>query len=343
MPGQKDIVFTWRKLASSLIFAIVFLAIGWSVFWYIAHRLALRELDAALAAEARVGRVWSCKTITPGGYPLSIDIGCDGFSVIADSDGRRIVAQARAASVHAPLHSPKRIVINVDSPANIEVGGLLPRVDLEWRTLQFSTRGLPDRLERLSAAGSDVSIRLGDQPPTAASLFQSNIRRAGGTAVGVYNYEFSIGGIRSRFLDATMGGEQLALVASVGSVTQIERGAKGPLRDRIESWRNAGGRVILNQLTLLKGDFAIQAEGALGLDQAHRIDGKLDLRIQNAGDRIAGIARNLGAAGPLAGALLGGMLPIDRQTGELRLPASFENGRLGVGPFKGLLPLPPLY
>ncbi len=343
MPGQFDSIFTWRKLALSVLFAIVFLATGWSIFWYVAHRLALRELQETLGQEARAGRTWTCKSISSGGYPFSININCDGFSVTADAERGAIVAHARAASVRAPLHSLKRVTVNVESPADVEIPGVVPLVGLEWKTLQFSARGLPDRLDRLSASGSDLSIRIGDAPTSQVALFQSNVRRAPGASDGAFNFEFSIGGIRSRILDLAIGGEQLALLAGVGSVTQVDRGAAGSLPERMERWRIVGGRAVVNQLTLLKGDFAIQAEGAIGLDPAHRPEGKIDLRIQNAADRISGLARNLGVAGPIAGALLGGLLPMDRQTGELRLQASLDNGQLGIGPFKALVALPPLY
>lgn len=343
MPAQRETFFTLRRLLLSVIFSFTFLGIGWSIFWYIVHGVAVRELDTALRKEAQAGRTWTCDDIVSSGYPLSIEIVCNGLSVVAEMEGRNVVAHARKASVQAALHAPKRVSINIEPPADVFVAGVLSKIDLTWRTLQFSARGLPDKLDRLSAAGSDLEIKSGDLAPTMISLFQSNIRRAVGAADSAFNYEFSIGGIRSRLLDSTLGGDQLALIAGVGSVTRTDRAATGTLKDRIEQWRQAGGRLVINQITLLKGDFAIHSEGALGLDQARRLDGKLDVRLQNAVGKVSDVARNLGAVGPIAGALIGSVLPVDRQTGEMRLAIAFENGRLGIGPIKGIVSLPPLY
>jgi hypothetical protein len=46
--------------------------------------------------------------------------------------------------------------------------------------------------------------------------------------------------------------------------------------------------------------------------------------------------------GSLIGGLLTGRTP-PQGTGQLRLALTFDRGQLGLGPLKGLVPLPPLY
>lgn len=329
-----------RKLAYAFAFSAGFLAVGWSVYWYVAHRLALGELEATLAREARQGRAWSCDSTTSGGYPFSIEIDCDRFSVSADIDSGRIVARARRAVVVAPLHTPKRVFIRVDSPADVSIGNA--RVDLDWRSLQLSARGLPGRWDRLSAIVSDAVVGLNGNPTRIAAL-QSNLRRPASATESILNYEISAAGIESTILNAALGSPDLALLASAGAISQFDRALATAPGERLEQWRAAGGRLNIAQLSFLKGRLGLQAEGGLGLDQSRRIDGKLDLRIQNAAETIANLGRQSGSLGfPLAGLLFGALLT-DRQTGETRLSISVENGRLGVGPMKNLMTLPPLY
>ena len=330
-----------RKILFSASFAVIFLAVGWSIYWYVASRLAASELQATLVREARDGRTWSCENLRSGGYPLSIDIECERLTVRAQTAGGDLVAHARGAMVRAPLYTPKRISIDVSSPGDVTAADAI-RMDLTWSAMQISTRGLPDRLDRLSVSGADATVRTSvDQAQTRIGAFQVNLRRAFGVAEPPLNYEISLAGIQSPLLDATIGGSDSALLAAVGSLTQTDKTAAGSLVERIEQWRAAGGRLTLAQFSLIKGSFAAQAEGALGLDQGHRMDGKIDLRVQNAGAPLANLAQRIGLGAlplaALAGSLFGGA------GGETRFAVSFENGRLGLGPLKGIASLPPLY
>ena len=331
-----------RKIAYSTAFAVVFLAVGWSIYWLVASRLAASELQSTLAREARDGRIWSCENMRSGGYPLSIDIECGRLTVRAQTASGELVAHASGASVRAPLYTPKRVSIDLASPGDVTAGDTL-RADLTWRRLQISTRGLPDRLDRLSVSGADAAIRTSlDSSPVRISAFQTNFRRAFGLAESPLNVEISLVGVDSGLLNATIGGAGAAAFAAVGSVTQVDRAAAGSLPERLEQWRAAGGRLVLTQMSLIKDDFAAQAEGALGLDQSRRIDGKIDLRIQNPGAPLANLAQRMGlGALPLAAALAGSLF--GSSNGQTQIAVSFENGRLGLGPLKGIATLPPVY
>ncbi len=332
----------WRKFGYAIAFFAGFLTIGWSIYWYVAHRLALGELEATLSREAGFGRTWSCGAMTSGGYPFSVEIDCDRFSVAARSQDRSITAQARRAVVRAPLYMPKRVYIQVHSPAEVSIDDA--RVDLDWRSLQVSARGLPGRWDRLSVAGADGAIRLnGNATPTRIAALQSNLRRPAHASDGILSYEISVAGIQSAIIDILLGGAEPAVVASIGSITQFDRALTSPPGDRLDQWRSAGGRLNVSQFSLQKGRFGLQADGGVGLDQTRRLDGRLELRAQNAADVIAGLGRQSGSFGlPLVGLLLRTFLT-DRETGETRLAVSFENGRVGIGPMKSLMTLPPLY
>jgi hypothetical protein len=332
---------TVRKILFSMAFAVGFLAVGWSIYWYVASRLAASELRATLARETHDGRTWSCENLQSGGYPFSIDIECDRLTVRAQTGGGELVAHARSATVRAPLYTPKRVSIDVSSPGDV-TGADAVRIDLSWRALQISTRGLPDRLDRLSVSGADAVLQTNvNSEPVRVGAFQTNFRRAFAPADAPLNYEVSFVGVESRLLDSLIGGDGSTLFAAVGSLSQIDKATTGALAERMEQWRAAGGRLTLTQVSLIKGVFAAQAEGALGLDQGRRIDGKIDLRLQNAGAPLANLAQRMGVGAlplaALAGSLFGGA------NGETRFAISFENGRLGIGPLKGIASLPPLY
>ncbi len=332
-----------RSVAFLTLFAIAFLSLGWSAYWYAAHRMAIGELRGGLAFETREGRDWACSKLLTGGYPFSVDFDCDGLVVTARIGEKSVVARARRALVRAPLYTPKRVTIDLSDPADILVDGAPVRVN--WSKLQLSARGLPDRLDRFSIAGADVAIHLpadsADATATIAALL-INLRHTPGADDLPLNFEASLAGIESPVLDSAAGGADRATFAAIGSVTHINKLAGGSLASRMDSWREAGGRVSAN-LSFVKGRIAAQAEGSAGLDQGRRLDGKFDLRMLNSGAPLADLARRFGVRGPLASLVVGSLINPDKSTGEARLAISFENGRLDLGSFKQIIALPPLY
>jgi hypothetical protein len=106
--------------------------------------------------------------------------------------------------------------------------------------------------------------------------------------------------------------------------------------ERLEVWRAAGGRLDPASLDIRKGETRLKLNGGLGLDAAHRPEGKLQLE----GDGLAPLARRFGlnldmvAAGNLLDGLLGGKPRKDDapKKAELRLPLTLANGRVAIGP-----------
>ena len=347
MPRQRLRADLVRKIAALVGFAAAFLGIGWSAYWYIAQRTALRALNAALAAEQREGRTWRCDTMSSGGYPFAVQIDCEGLTTLAETSDGTIEAHARKARVRAPLYTPKLVTVDLTAPGEISIGQSNLRIALDWNSLEISTRGLPDRLDRISIVGAraDLATSVGGvaAPPAKIAAFEAHARRAAGAPGSTYNLAVSLAGLDAKPLDAIIGGVDPAVFAAFGSVNQVDRATVGSFAERVELWRAAGGRLTVNVASLIKGSFAAQAEGSLGIDQSRRIDGKLDLRIRNASIPLANLGGLLGIPGLPVAAIAGSLLGAKRDGDETRLGVSFENGQLGVGPLKNLATLPPLY
>jgi hypothetical protein len=338
-----------RTAAYLALFACVFLIVGWSAFWFLAHRSALRELKTVLSLEAAQGRDWSCGEMTSGGYPFAIEIDCEHPAFRSTADGMAATVDLRRALIRAPLYTPKLVTIDLTGPAETVFESIPMRATVDWRALQLSSRGLPDRLDRLSIVGegAEIETRPTDAPPSRVRIvaFQTHLRRASGAIGSPYNIAASFAGVESAALDLATGSQIPAVIAAIGSVTQADKALGGGLAEKLELWRASGGRVTINLLSLQKGALAIQAEGALGLDQGRRPDGKLDLRLQNAAGPAMNLATQLGLIEPnsLAATLFRALLEGAKTGGETRIGLAFENGALSVGPLKGVLLLPPLY
>lgn len=320
-------------------FAVLFLAVGWSAYWYIAQRMALREFHAQLNREAQFGRIWSCESVTSGGYPLAVVLDCLEPKLRIEEGAATQTFSAKRALIRAQLYMPKLVEIELSAPADLETPDT--KASMDWSSLQISARGLPERLDRLSIVGRNVTARFADLPATTIETLHFHLKRTAPMHMAPYGVTAGLAGVNSPVLSAYLGPGGLALLTALGAVTQLDAANAGQWSDRMESWRAAGGRISIATLTLTRDDFALQAEGSLGLDQMHRPDGKLTINLRNAGPTLLAIFES---AGKLQRNTIGGRLAASLLSrGDLKLDASAESGALSIGPLRRAFPLPPLY
>ncbi len=335
-----------RAIVALPIGALIFLALGWSTFWLLARNKADAALTDWIAREESAGRRWSCGDRQIGGYPLVIDIRCELLAFSGDLAGAPTFARMRRVSIVAPLTAPRRI--NVEATGPLEVERNHGRLELDWSQLKIYVRGLPERVERMTLASEAVRFAFGDDARAwrgTIARVHSHFRREAGAPGAASTIESGFAGLESPDLDRLAGDTAPAQVASVISTSQFDKLTRGALAERLELWRQAGGRLHLGLIAIQKGEAAIQADGGLGLDQSHRLDGKIDVRLRQAG-RIAlnaGVNAGVLREGAMTTQLLAAFLQRAGANGETRLDLSFANGALGVGPLKNIFVLPPLY
>ncbi len=337
-PGPRAGSRALRTAAAAVFFLIFFLAVGWSGYWYIAQQIALREFHLQLEREARYGRVWSCDSVKSGGYPLAVSLDCAAPKLrIEEGLGSQTWSAARAV-IQAQLYTPNLVEIDLTGPGELVTDSAA--TSLKWSTLQISTRGLPQRLDRLSIIGRDLAAILPDRTPATAEALHFHLKRTAVGPMAPYSLTAGLAGLDSPLLSQAAGGG--ALFTLIGIVTQLDAAGIGQWADRLDAWRMAGGRLSISAISLTRGDFAVQGEGAAGLDQLHRIDGRIAVRLRNAGPLLLTMAERAGKLqrNTLAGQLTAGLLG---RPGELKFDVAAENGALSVGPLRRLLQLPPLY
>lgn len=320
-------------------FAVLFLALGWSAYWYVAQRMAMREFHAQLEREAQFGRIWSCESVTSGGFPLAVMLDCLEPRLRVEEGLETHNLSARRAVIQAQLYMPKLVEISLSTPASLETNGV--KTSIDWSSFQISTRGLPDRLDRLSIVGRDLTVASDGLPTTTAETLHFHLKRTSAAFMAPYGVTAGLAGVNSPAFARYIGPGGRGLLTMLGAVTQLDAASAGHWIDRLESWRAAGGRISIAALSLTRDDFALQAEGALGLDLLHRPDGKVAVNLRNAGPALLAMFEGAGKlqrntiSGRIAAAVL--------SKGDLRLDASAENGALSVGPLQRVLALPPLY
>jgi len=312
----------WKLYAPYV--ALLVLALGWSVYWYVASRATQQALESWFAQERSFGRVWSCGERTVGGYPFRIELRCSNPSF----EGRLGAAQGKArigdllAASH--LYNPKLIVGEFKSPLNFRAQDHGVEIGIEWRKLLIS--------HRMGVSPGQTSIEMEDgvlrakdpmvQIDLRSERFEFHLRPTPETEASL-DVALRFVKLQSAPLDQ-LTGETSPIDAVVSVSFAQSRAFNGAnLAQSLENWRLAQGKLQINEFKLAKANARLEIKGPLSLDEARRIRGKLDIDAN-------GLGRLLAAQG----------IPAPN---NLRLPLTLENGRASLGPLRLNLPLPPLY
>ena len=136
-------------------------------------------------------------------------------------------------------------------------------------------------------------------------------------------------------------------IAAHGTVTKAAFDPNLTLPQNMDNWRRAGGELELADLSLTQGATKFSAHGSLGLDDLHRVEGKLETESRGFEPLLLRLGVNpvLVSAGTLLSGLLGGAPPehADAQPDALLLPIAFDDGYVSIGPAQTSIRLPALY
>ncbi len=253
-----------------------------AVFWFWSISAADRQIDAWIAREAALGRVWTCPDRSIGGFPFRIEVRCPkprftrtDSPIKGELDGITAVAQ---------IYQPTLMIIEADGPLKLDDGRAVYALD--WKTLRASLRGRPgERLDRLSVEGTDLVLNWTDTMGTArnaaASRGEFHIRRDLERPAADHSYEIatSLVGFALPALDSITGGNGQAAVNFMGILTHADPFAGQGLQSELERWRSAGGQLFIRDLAISKDASRLSVQGQLALDDRARPQGALDINM----------------------------------------------------------------
>jgi hypothetical protein len=334
---------------------------GVAVVWAILSWRAGQEMDAWLQREADLGRTWSCPDRSIAGFPFRIEVTCTEPTFTGAAEGQTL--KGRVAKVHtvAQIYNPGHVIVEVDSPLLVEASGG-DRLEAEWLLGRASIQGKPGAgLDRFSAELTEPRVtvtgsRIGAATITAG-LADFHIRRAPNRPAedGAYDVASRITRATIPPLDALVGSASPAAADFVATITQAEPLAGRGLPTELERWRVAGGRMQVTSAMVSHGPRRLDASGSVGLDDAHRPQGRLDVTVSGLDELLArfGLGGRSSAIGGLIAGVLGGR-PGGAQAAEppapgsapapkgVVLPLRLDGGRVYLGPIP-VATLQPLY
>ena len=317
----------------------------WSGAWLFVRERTRSGLEAWIAREAAVGRRWSCGDRSLSGYPFRIEVRCGQFTL----DRPDVHVAIGTLVLVSQVYQPRHVIAEASGPLRVEAGAT--KAEGTWRLLQASVTLTDTGFERVSLVTDDpaVSILSPEQDPFALSSrrFEAHLRPDPQTP-NAYDLSLRSDGARIPGLDDLVGGDDPADLTASLDVTEADDLPARPLWSELERWRNVGGRLRLDSLTMRKGRRRLEAMGSLTVDDQHRPAGQLDIQAA----ALTGLLGRVTDATNLSG-LLGALIGIPSAARGARgadaplkplPPLRIEGGRLLVGPLP--IPgvrIPPLY
>lgn len=316
------------------------LVVAWTGAWFFIRAKAESEMDAWLAREAQAGRQWTCADRSITGFPFRLELRCASVR-FARSDGSFTLGPTTAV---VQVYDPRHVVLEATGPFHVEQGDLTG--DVTWKALDASFHATSDGFSRASLVVDDPTGKVlsADLGPVdfAARHLELHARPTPGRfeSDGAVDVSLRLAKAAVPRLDALAGSSD---PADIDLDTTIERATvlrTGTVARELETWRRADGRLDVTRLSIAKGERRLQAKGEVGLDEAHRPEGRFDIRAlglealvgQVMGQRFGSDKGAL--IGNLVGQFLGGL--------RKREDAGGEAQAAGADGANGLKPLPTL-
>ena len=270
--------------------AVVVLAAGWSVFWFVAAGRIDTELDGWRDREARSGRVYDCTQRKVGGFPFRLEVDCVGASVAlaaqtAEQSASKTPATARLADIHVvtQIYDPTRIIAEFTGPVTVTDLGQQPSITANWTLGQASAAGLPTAPQRVSLAFDHPSVDLitGDVPAPLlrADHLELHARLAEDSAPDNPVVEAVL-----QLVVAKVLGVHPVLQTPFNADVRVRfRGLKDvspkPWPVRFREIQAAGGRIDITQSRFEQGEVLALAAGTLSLNADGKLDGQLAMTV----------------------------------------------------------------
>lgn len=338
-----------RRAAILLAAALVVLAIGYTVVWFVAAGKVESTLDAALAREAAAGRIWTCPERRVDGFPKQMQVTCVGPTFTGTVGGQQARGSLAALIGLARIWRPNNIQFDLQGPLLAERADGA-KAQLDWSVARIALRGLPGSFERVSLIAEDLRVTAPglDSPPAAERLelhLRSAPRAAEGRAVDhSADVVLRVSGGQWAPLDRvvrTQGPIEIDLEARAQRATALLR--RGALPARLEAWRQADGQLDVTQFIARRGAARLDGTATLALDGERRLAGNANLTATGLSETLEalGVPKAALSLGAGLGALLGGKA--NAPAGSLPLPLRFERGSVFLGPAPLPVKLVPLY
>jgi hypothetical protein len=275
-------------LAALPLIVVLVLAAAWSGFWFYAAGRTEQVLSGWREREARAGRHYACGNQSIGGYPFRFELVCKAPSAEFASNDPKVAFQAANFHLAAQVYDPSLLIAEIEAPLTIAIAGEGP-LRANWSLLQISLRGLPPAPEQVSMVVDDGAVDRAGSETGGSTLRAKRIELHGRVASGSVMHR-PVLGLALTLTEVTAPSLHPILqkpldVTAVGVLRGLDNLRPQPIPARLRQLQRAGGRLEIKQARVHQADVTAVAAGSLGLTDAGRLDGELNLTVSGL-DRV---------------------------------------------------------
>jgi len=290
----------WQIVAPLIL--VLFLAVGWSVYWLTASTKAMAVVDQVLAREKAKGMEISCADRSIGGYPFKFLLDCTRLKIIRQTPSgeinltaSRLVAVIRAYDFNhiiAELYGPFELtsgrkrnsegeVVEVRKLFSGNAGTVTSSLILQDQILKETTLVIRD----LTGTLVDYSNQSAPQDITT-DLKEAviNIRTISDTSKPIGDYE-AAGVIKDLFLVGGSANFQSTKGARLDDVAMRVKLSNAPYQltgkplDWLKAWKANDGEAQITEFNATSGALKLKGKGQFNLDYRGRAQGVLKTKI----------------------------------------------------------------
>ena len=311
---------------------LVLVIVLYSVFWRVQADMLAARLDSANGGEILPGIVFAFAEKSVGGFPFRLDAVLEGVTFTDRRPDGQTSWRTERMAVHKLAYRNNLFVLEVaglqsfelpgdpDQPSRVVYitpaiarasaflsDGRLARFDLDIRDLEAKdARAAPEQKRTFSADRAQFHLFAHPDDTIDVALKIEN------AMIG--------DGYKPRLAGPLALADLRGKISQSSSFDVLERG-RGSLTDALEDWRQKGGMLSVERLTLDWARIKTNLTGALGVDGTHRLDGELMGAIDG---------------GSILGALTGGQLKLEAANATIPISLRFRNGDIEAGLASGL-------
>jgi hypothetical protein len=324
----------------SILLGLAALVGGWVLWWHVAAGQLAKSIDLWIAAREADGYKIDAARDPIVGFPFRLRTRIAAPAAAA-GDGSWSWAGPDLA-IDAPAWSPLSIAFAMPGAHRVSTEG--HRYDVQANeaggVLLLARDG---RLERLTLTAKRISAQEEGKPTaTIDSLHAELGEPAHDEAAPVpvsLSFELAVETVALPPDAAVALGPQIDRIELTGRVEGPP--PRGFDAAALSAWRDAGGAIDLDSVTLAWGPLKLTGNGSLSLDESLRPLAAASTEIQGAPEALQALAEaGLMKTNDAQLAALGMALLADGE-GRVKLPLTAEDGELSSGPIK-LATLPPI-
>ncbi|WP_102868250.1 DUF2125 domain-containing protein [Pseudovibrio exalbescens] len=314
---------------------------AWSTYWNIGSGAISDTLKNAHRIAEVEGAAFNCTNETVGGYPFRFEVTCSPLRL--ERGAQSLFAQEMRGVALA--YNPTHVILEADSPFEVIAGQGGPGYAATWDSARLSAHVGSGRISKadmvienpaLSVVALQTPLRL------AAETAEMHLRESGEEAEGV-----DVAVLVKQFTSETMALEQPLDIELIVTAPEGASVLEGKLRDPRDLLVDGKLDLIVRTARVASGDFFVQTQGPVTVDDQGRLSGTLPLTVSGV-DKLAEVLSPLFPDGSrLPQSLEKTAMSIGKSNmvnGQptIQLPVTLENGRARIA-FIDLGPVPPLF